>query len=143
MNRVISLQTMNASALNYGLTRRLVARDTVFNVSPRVAKHASDKRATCPLESFACRKNKKCFCCLPETFACLLLQILSRTTKFPRWLNWETSRGHQCRARHAYQFSQAWFSISISLVFGSRSYRGKGCISTDVIQFPSCETVYH
>ncbi len=23
-------------------------RDTVFGVSPRVAKHASDKRATCP-----------------------------------------------------------------------------------------------
>ncbi len=25
---------------------------------------------------------------------CLSLQILSRTTKFQCWLNWETSRGH-------------------------------------------------
>ncbi len=35
-------------------------------------------------ESFACCGNKKCFCCLPETFACLSLQILSHATNFRR-----------------------------------------------------------
>ncbi len=31
-------------------------------------------------ESFAFRGDKKCFCCFPEIFACLLLQILSRAS---------------------------------------------------------------
>ncbi len=61
----------------------------VFSVSPRVTKHASDKQATFPQS----RADKKCFCCLPEPFACLLLQILSRATKFPMWLNREISGG--------------------------------------------------
>ncbi len=39
-------------------------------------------------ESFACRGDKKCVCCLPETFMRLLLQISSRATTFPVWLNW-------------------------------------------------------
>ncbi len=29
-----------------------------------------------------------------QKFACLSLEISSRAKKFPRWLNWETSRGH-------------------------------------------------
>ncbi len=35
--------------ISYGLTRRLDAHNTVFGMSPRVAKHATDKQATCPL----------------------------------------------------------------------------------------------
>ncbi len=84
--------TMRFVAISYGSTRRHVARDIVFGVSPRMTKHASAKYATCRPS----RGDKKCFCCLPETFACLSLRILSRVTKFPRWINWETSRGHVC-----------------------------------------------
>ncbi len=47
-----------------------------------------------------CCRHKTCFCCLPETFARLLLQILFHAAKFSRWLNWETPRGHQCHTQN-------------------------------------------
>ncbi len=82
--------------LNY--SRRHVTRVILFGVSSRVAKYASDKQATCP----PTRGDKKCFCCLTETFAYLSLRILSVATKFLRWLNWETSRWHECRVRQCH-----------------------------------------
>ncbi len=80
-------ETRNVSIVSQSYWR--VSRDLVFDVSPRMAKHASDKQATCPPS----RGDKKCFYCLPELLACLSLQILSRAAKF-MWLNWETSREH-------------------------------------------------
>ncbi len=51
--------------LNYGFTRRHVERNILFSVSPRVAKHARDKRATCPLS----HGYKKMFLLSPESLA--------------------------------------------------------------------------
>ncbi len=67
-----------------------------------MAKHASDKLATCPPS----HRYKKCFCCLPGTLGCLALKIFWHNRKFLRWLNWETSKGY--RARHVSLFSQAF-----------------------------------
>ncbi len=66
-----------------------MARDTVFGVSPRVAKHASDKRAICPLNHLHSQRQE-IFMLSHRKFCVSLATNLSRAAKFPRWLNWDT-----------------------------------------------------
>ncbi len=67
----------------------------------RVTSEQHVSRAICMSQ------RQEMFLLFPSNFCVSLATNLSRATKFPIRLSWETGRGYQCRARHVSKLSQA------------------------------------